>query len=318
MKLLITVDTEADQYESLDAPLTHQNLERLPAFHQLCRAHGFVPTLLCTHDVLVSDGFPRHVLSLATDGAEFGAHLHPWSTPPFEDPRVDGPSTRAYPSELTPELFRRKLATLTDAVVERAGVAPVSYRAGRWGFDRTQVPALCELGYRVDCSLTPRIDWGSTPGALRGGPDFRTAPLRPHRISGPGGAALLEVPMTILPTAPGWAPDGLQRALLARRRWRPARSLLARIGFRNLWLRPLPHYQVGDLLAVCRRALRMQLPALMLMIHSSDLLPGGSLKSPGEREVAELLEKVERVLASLHEAGAQGSTLADFAAEFAP
>ena len=85
MQLMLTVDTEADNQWNVTAPLTTANLERIPRFQQLCDEFGFPPTYLCTYEVTTSDAF-RTTLALFRSGgrAEIGAHLHPWSTPPFD------------------------------------------------------------------------------------------------------------------------------------------------------------------------------------------------------------------------------------------
>src|SRR6202040_825228 len=74
----------------------------------------------------------------------------------------------------------------------------------RLGFDGRYAAMLLEQGYRVDCSVTPGIDWSTTPGAPGGGggPDYRGFPDRPYFLSPvdiatPARRGLLEVPVTI-------------------------------------------------------------------------------------------------------------------------
>ena len=69
---------------------------------------------------------------------EVGAHLHPWTTPPFaEQPGLrQNDNVHAFPCELDPELLLAKLETLTAQVAEAAGARPTSFRAGRFGHER--------------------------------------------------------------------------------------------------------------------------------------------------------------------------------------
>ena len=81
MKLVITVDAEADNQWDVEAPQTTANLAAMPRFQRLCDRFGFPPTYLCTHEIVTSPNFRGTIAAYASDGrAEVGAHLHPWST----------------------------------------------------------------------------------------------------------------------------------------------------------------------------------------------------------------------------------------------
>src|SRR5258708_4607193 len=112
MRLIITIDTEADNQWDAALPGSTDNIRFIPRFQQLCERFGFEPTYLCTYDVAASAAFDEILLPLhQSDRAEIGAHLHPWTNPPFSswDRSDSGP---AYPSELPPGLFARKLECL--------------------------------------------------------------------------------------------------------------------------------------------------------------------------------------------------------------
>ena len=110
----------------------------------------------------------------------------------------------AYPSELPPGIFARKLEALTALLTGKLGRAPRSYRAGRWGLSAAHIPVLLELGYIADCSVTPLVNW-IDPGARERGQDFSIAQVRPYLMAWgdparEGASGLLEVPVTILNT----------------------------------------------------------------------------------------------------------------------
>jgi peptidoglycan/xylan/chitin deacetylase (PgdA/CDA1 family) len=120
---------------------------------------------------------------------EIGTHLHPWVSPPFDEPVNN---RNSYPGNLPAALERAKLATLTDAIEQRFGKRPTVYRAGRYGYGPNTAAILAELGYQIDTSVVPRTDFGPEEGA-----DFSACGFDPYWIDREGG--LLEVPLTV-----GW------------------------------------------------------------------------------------------------------------------
>ena len=320
MQLIITVDAEADNQWDVAAPQTTANLAAVPRFQRLCDQFGFPPTYLCTHEVVTSPDFGT-IAAYASDGqAEVGAHLHPWSTPPF-DATWDGAGARPYPSELPAELVARKLATLTSVIAERAGARPASYRAGRWGLSAAQIGLLVTFGYRVDCSVTPGVSWQGDIGLRAGGPDFADAPAAPYIVSSDdpgrsGDSGLLEVPVTILHTS-----RLMRRSRVLRRSYRRhRRSLPWRAADRFFhvapqWLRPYPHMTAERLIAVADTARRLGRPVLEMTFHSSELLPGGSPYNPTPASVDRLFDRLARLFQHLASRGVGGVTLTDFAQE---
>jgi hypothetical protein len=319
MQVVVTVDTEADDQWRAGGELRHRNLSCLPRFAALCRSYGIKPTYLCTHDVVTSAAFEEVVCPQSDAGqAEIGAHLHPWSNPPYWRPEIDGPDRRAYPSELPDDVFRQKLALLSEAIEKRSGRPPVSYRAGRWGLAASHVPILRELGFAVDSSVTPLVDWRPTPGAQRGGPDFTHAPIHPYHLGASDGGALLEVPMTIVMRSALLRPRPVRRCVLGHARVAHVLHHRLRVDTRPLWLRPFPDTTLEQLRDVCRAARRMKLPLVNLMLHSSELLPGGSQFHPTEASVEALYQKLEGLFGFFRQRGWSSATLCSFAEHYTP
>ena len=322
MQLIITVDTEADNQWAVEAPQTTNNLDVMPRFQRLCDQFRFPPTYLCTHEVVTSPSFRGTIAAYASDGrAEVGAHLHPWSTPPF-DAVWDGiGAARPYPSELPPDLVARKLDTLTSVITDRVGVRPASYRVGRWGLSAVQIGLLVTFGYRVDCSVTPGMSWQGDVGLREGGPDFSDAPAAPYVLSSddparPGDSGLLEVPVTILHTS-----RLMHRSRVLRQSYRQhRRSLPWRAADRFFrvapqWLRPYPHMTAERLIAVADTAHRLGRPVLEMMFHSSELLPGGSPYNLTPASVDRLFDRLARLFEHLASRGVGGVMLTGFARE---
>jgi hypothetical protein len=299
MDVIVTIDAEADNQWVYNEVVTTQNLNYVPRFQRLCERYGLRPTYLCAFEVVESSHFESVLRPYQERGAaEIGAHLHPWTNPPFGPAvraGIDKDAYPAYPSELTLEDFSAKLTVLTDRIAVRAGRAPTSYRAGRWGFTAAHVPVLVGLGYTVDCSVTPLVSWADEAGRREGGPDFRAAPLVPYfldptDVCRAGPSTLLEIPVTIvLPSA------------------------AMRQSADPQWFRPYPKMSAEQLLEVYRVASAQKLPALEMMLHSCELMPGGSPYNPTEASIEQLYAKLERVFAQLARDGCHGATLSAFA-----
>jgi hypothetical protein len=318
MKLIITIDTEGDNQWDRSLPRSIENVRFIPRFQDLCERYGFAPTYLCTYDVAAAQHFDEVLLPLSkTARAEIGAHLHPWTSPPFSPWDKRG-TTPAYPSELPPGLFARKLECLTELLAVKLGHSPTSYRAGRWGLSAAHIPVLLRLGYIVDCSVTPLMTWVD-PGARERGQDFSAAPAQPYFIAWGdparrGTSRLLEVPVTILYVNGMMRRSRVLRAAYGRYRKTPFARLLNRVfTVAPQWFRPFPDMTVDRLRAVHHAASHLALPAIEMMFHSSELMPGGSPHNPTKDAVEYLYERLDTLLAYLSAEGVQGTTLSGFA-----
>jgi len=206
MYFIVTVDTEADNQWARKENISLENLKSLPRFQRLAEEYSFRPTYLITYEVAENLEAMRLLSDWQNSGqAEIGAHLHPWTNPPYEKDIAWERQVHRFPSELSDKELESKLGALTEKITKNLGQAPVSYRAGRWGFDTRQVRMLEKLGYLADCSITPLVSWAATKGdpTGSGGPDFRAAPISPYYLDyesviHSGGSKILEVPLTVL------------------------------------------------------------------------------------------------------------------------
>ena len=303
MRIVVTVDTEADGQWEHGRPLSTANVASWPDFQELCERHDVRPTYLITSEIAQDPSAVSFLRPRAAAGElEVGAHLHPWTTPPFgEQPGLrENDDVHAFPCQLSPALLRSKLETLTDQVAETAGARPTSFRAGRFGMDATGARLLARLGYVVDSSVTPYVSWeghDGLPGA-GGGPDFRRHGARPFRVAGTGAPGLVELPVTIMPT---YALTRLSPWLLDHWRGRPGRLKGRGQRFlprpQPLWLRPRPEYVLGDLQALLARAERDRMSCAVFMFHSSELLAGASPYRSSQADIDELLTLLDDLFA---------------------
>jgi hypothetical protein len=303
VRIVVTVDTEADGQWDHGRPLATANVAAWPPFQELCRRHDVRPTYLITSEIAEDREAAAFLRPLAAAGEiEVGAHLHPWTTPPY----AEAPGLRhndrvhAFPCHLEPDLLLAKLETLTAQVARVAGDLPTSYRAGRFGLDAVGAYILAGLGYEVDSSVTPFVTWAARAGCpgRGGGPDFRRHDAYPFRVVGTAAPGLVEVPVTIMPTY-----AITRRMPWLREHWHARRPHLGRRPLRffprpqPLWLRPWPDYLLGDLQALVVQAERAHLPCAVFMFHSSELLAGASPYRPTQEDVDVLLRLLDGLFA---------------------
>jgi len=312
---IVTVDTEGDNLWEKPRAITTRNAAYLPRFQQLCEKFRFKPVYLTNHEMAMSDVFVDFARDVVSRGAgEVGMHLHAWNSPPLEALTADDFHHQPYLVEYPERVMRDKIRAVTDLLEDRVGRKMVSHRAGRWAFDARYAGMLLDEGYLVDCSVTPGVDWRANPGAPggKGGSDYSAFDPSPHFLGGRDAApapakALLEVPMTVIPgRLYRWSPWLYRIPGL--------RSAAGRISPAHRWLCPVPLLEkrnVEAMLGLARHARRARPTHLQFMLHSCDLMPGGSPSSSSEQDVERLYACLE-VLFEEISTWCRGMTLAEF------
>ena len=164
---LITIDTEGDNVWSKPRIITTRNAAFLPRFQTLCERYGLTPTWLVDYDMARDPVFAEFGRDVIARGAgEIGMHLHAWRTPPGHPLTSTDHEFMPFLIEYPESVLRAKVDFLTDLLETTFGVKIVSHRAGRWAFNDTYARALARRGFRVDCSVTPGVDWSDTLGDL--------------------------------------------------------------------------------------------------------------------------------------------------------
>ncbi|OLE30935.1 MAG: hypothetical protein AUG43_01915 [Actinobacteria bacterium 13_1_20CM_3_68_10] len=302
--LIVSVDTEEDNWQPCRDGVTIDNIRELPRLDVLFQRLGVRATYFTTYQVAVRDWAAATLRQLRAGGAEIGAHLHPWNTPPLDESFLPRNSML---KNLPPSLQFAKLERLTATLREAIGTPPLAFRAGRYGLGRETVPALIRCGYQVDSSVTPFVSWE----AFDDGPTFVGAPLEMYRLGGGGdvrapepGGALIELPMSI-----GYSrlPFGVWGRIYRMLTARPLHALhllgiASRLGLiTRILLSPETH-SVADMLTLSRRLIESGCRHLHLFFHSPSLRPGLSpfvADAPGVerfyRTIASYVENLSRL-----------------------
>jgi hypothetical protein len=320
MKFVLTIDTEADNQWDHGCELSLKNIHFIPRLQELCNKYGIRPTYLVTSEVC-DDSFAKEIFKeyLVNNIAEVGAHLHSWSSPPFldEEGYRYNDKNHAFATELPFGMLCEKIKGLTDQIENSFGVRPISFRSGRYGFDERVAQVLAENYYLVDSSVTPYVSWSKhfgIPGA-KGGPDFMGIGPTPYKYI-LGDNSLVEIPITILPTK---FPLNKSK-YLAELYFRNVNSnlplkLLRKIYFKNqpLWLRPYNWMNIGLFESLIKESQVLKLPCLVMMFHSSELMPGSSRNFSDNIEIENLYDLLEKFFKLLLDMNILSATLSETA-----
>ncbi len=315
--LVVTIDVEEDDWSDYRAEgATVENLKKIPELQNLFDELGVKPTYLITYPV-ATDPWGVELLSayLSEGKCEIGMHCHPWNTPPFEEPLNKRNSMLCH---LPEPLQYRKLKTLHETICSNLGVVPSSFRAGRWGFSEGVARSIRRLGYRIDTSVSPFVNWN-----VYGGPDFTDFKFAPYRFEPDDiteeveDGALLQVPATV-----GFLQSNFQRArrLMAISEARLSKALhlkgiLWRLELLNkVWLSP----ELSDSGEMIRLGELMgrKSSCLNMSFHSSSLLAGLTPFVSSKSEESAFLLKIRKFLEFATDAGIEPMTLTRFESVF--
>ena len=306
IKVFITIDTEEDtwsNYSSVSNPV--DNISRLPVLQNILDRYGAMPTYLVNYPVADSHHAVQTLRKILDKGrCEIGTHCHPWNTPPFEEEINQYNSMMC---NLPDELIDKKMEVLHAAISNRFQAVPKCFRAGRWGIGRGVARSIEKLGYRVDSSVSPFMDWTDA-----GGPDFRKASPHTYRfepdnllLEQPEGP-LLEVPPTIGFFQKNFRLCHALRTILSK----PPICKLHLIGIMERlkllnfrWLSP-ELSSGNDMIRLSKNFVRKGYRFLNMSFHSTSLLPGKSPFVNSKQRLEVFLNDIEIFLQYAAEQGA--------------
>ena len=297
---IITVDTEGDNlWKPVIKPngmrsISVKNAGCIERFQRLCEKHRFIPTYLVNYEMVGAEPFAGQAKEWVKDGkCEIGMHMHAWNTPPIIEFRYKRGSNNPYACEYSRQVLWEKLKIMTNLLREQFEVKPMSHRGGRWYIDAWYVHALRKLGYIVDCSVTPGVSWEDCIGYECYGVDYKKYPHKTYYMDKKylfkeGNSGMLELPPTIMNASLKNKVKAVIEAPLSYRK----------IVSQKIWLRPNGN-NLEDMLDIVKRYEKSSCDYLEFMIHSSELMPGGSptfrSKESIERMYAHLEIVFERI-----------------------
>lgn len=292
--LCVTIDCECDKGPGwrTQKPLAFRGVadgigQRL---QPLFARHRAKPTYLLSPEVMRDEA---SVALLRGLDADLGAHLHgELAEPGAFVPDVTVAMQRDYPRDVE----AAKLASLTELFRAAFGRAPACFRAGRFGLGESSLELLASLGYRVDSSVTPFMDWSDkAPGLSYVGAPTQPYHPDPRAPAKRGASPLLEVPVTIRPGLANRVP------IVGKRidpRWlRPTRGTA----------RALVDLAKDEIAASAGE----RTVILNCMFHNVEVVPGLSPYADDERDARAILDRLDALLAFANREGVAVIGLSD-------
>lgn len=292
---IITIDVEGDnvwkytpEKEKLLLPET-KNAEYIERFQILCNKYGFKPTYLVDYEMAKSKvfvDFGREVLK--HHEAEIGMHMHAFSTPPFYDLKNMSGRGLAFAGEYPQRVLYNKMEYMTKLLEDTFQIPITSHRGGRWYLDNRVLAILERLGYWVDCSVTPGIDWSGTKGQTKEGrgSNYKKYINKPYRIRN---SSMWELPVTI--------EDKIELS---------DESLFKKS---KIWMRPKGN-NLEDMLWIVKK--RRMCDYIEFMLHSSEFMQGENPTFRTERDIDNLFVHIEKVFSELKCCGYVGITCSEY------
>ena len=296
---IITVDTEGDNLWNWDgkSEIKTENSLYIPRFQELCEKYGFLPVYLTNYEMALDDRWVEYSSQKAKEGkCEIGMHIHAWNTPPIYD--LESKYTGLpYATEYPIDIIREKIRTLKTLLEERYDAEIKSHRSGRWALSEEYLKALYESGITIDCSVTPQISLKRMPGrTVKFGNDYSKYTKNPNYIY----EDMIEIPMST--------------RLVHRFTQGSWKHRIKNLVFgEDMWLRPI-RKGFSDMMYLTRRIeSESDTEYLEFMIHSSELMPGGSGYFKEEKDVERLFSDMEKYFEHISKSGYIGVTLSQYA-----
>ncbi|GGG60097.1 polysaccharide deacetylase family protein [Bizionia arctica] len=240
--LAITIDTECDKGAKwkVKQPLTFENIYHgvVNNLQPIFDKHQIKATYLLSPEIMMDEKSVK-VFKNLEDRVELSTHLHAEFIEPQSN--FNCTNTSLYQSDFNADIERAKLENLTDLFKKTFGYQPLTFRAGRFGISKDSLQILQDLGYVVDSSVTPDMQWrNQVSGNVA---NFFGAPYQPYYPSikdfrKKGTMDILQVPVTLINPKLSRLPLWLKRGIKLNK---PYQHIMFNYGTnftKPTWLRP--------------------------------------------------------------------------------
>ena len=190
-RLLVVIDTEEEFNWSRDfsrGNTSVQAMQWIGRAQAIFDEYGIIPVYVIDFPVASQPNGYTPLTKIHAEGrCIIGSHLHPWVNPPFEEKVT---RANSFAGNLPMTLEKTKLLVLTECIEEHFGRRPTIYKAGRYGVGPNTTGILEELGYEIDLSVCPHMNYSAEYG-----PDYSGNTSWPFWFG--KDKQLLEIPLTV-------------------------------------------------------------------------------------------------------------------------
>lgn len=290
ISFLVSIDVEEDMPDwKAEDDVSVRNISAIPRLQKLFDQYGIKPTYLLSYPFAEDEECVSVFSSIFKDNrCEIGSHLHPWTTPPVNQVEKD---QLILPSALEKNILETKLINLTNCIKDSFGFSPLSYRAGRFGFDLKSAMILKNLGYKVDTSVTPLHSW-----KCYNGPSFLYDRVEPHTLmekyKNDALESFLEIPVSIALTRE----LGMFKCIyLNLPHFTKIRGLLGN-KYLNIvdliWLYPVL-YTHQEMIKLSEALVKRKVNVLNMFLHSNELKAGESVYHKTEKDIDNYFDRMK-------------------------
>lgn len=286
-QLMVVIDTEEEFDWRQPVKREHTSvahMEVLERVQSIFNEYNLVPCYVVDYPIVTQDVGCRLLKDYHRAGqCEIGAHLHPWVTPPFTEELC---AKNTYPGNLPFDIQYQKLQVLKAAIDQCFGQNTRVYKAGRYGFGAQTEQLLLELGFDIDVSVCPPVDY-----RLDGGPDYRRYTDKPFWSAG---RKLLEIPVT--GGFVGWAGTrslGIYDLCQQFKRLK-APAIASRLGLVDRLLLSPEGFTTHEHKRLTKSLLARGSRVFTWSFHSSSIVPGHTVYVQNQQQLQEFLDRFRR------------------------
>ena len=287
--LLVVIDTEEDFDWTKDfdrGNISVKSMASIGRAQTIFDKFQIHPVYVVDYPVVTQEAGYQELRKIYGSGrCEIGLHLHPWVTPPFDETLN---RKNSFAGNLSAELEKSKIQTTSREIEAVFGHKPRIYKAGRYGVGPNTALILAELGFEVDLSVCPLMDFSS-----EGGPDFTENRPLPYWFGTTH--PLLELPLTndftgLLRNSGRKLHSFLTAPVLNRLR---AVGIAARLKILNRVCLSPEGYDVSEMIALTRTLFKAGVRIFTFNFHSPSLVAGNTPYVRDSNELTAFLYKFE-------------------------
>lgn len=286
-QLIIVIDTEEEfdwslPVERCNTSVVH--MEWIDRCQDIFNEYQIKPCYVIDYPIASQEIGCRLLKSYHQQGqCEIGAHLHPWVNPPFTEALIP---RHTYPGNLPDPLEYEKLKNLKALIDREFSQNTTIYKAGRYGFGPRTEHILQQLGFTIDVSVCPPVDYRAD-----GGPDYRTYSDRPFWF---GEQKLLEIPVTggFVGSAGRFSPTIYQWAQQFKAAKLP--GILSRLGIVDRLMLSPEGFSSKEHLKLTRYLYQQGSRIFTWSFHSPSMLPGHTVYVRSDAQLQQFLGEFRR------------------------
>lgn len=313
MKLIVTIDTEEDNWGGYDSDdFTLENIQRIGNLQRIFDQYKISPTYLITYPVATDPKSVELLKKIHGDGkCEIGAHCHPWNTPPVKETLNNHNSMLL---NLPMNLQFEKINSLNQVIEKNFGFFPRCFRAGRWGFNNLTADCLAQSNIKFDTSILAFQDWRDYEG-----PDYSNISPREFKMVGKSSyKESHEYSITEVPASAGFSISSFRFCnkmfqLLEYRIFKTfhIKGILSIFNIvKKMWLSP-ETTSIADMIILTNAMIRRKYRYLNLFFHTTALKAGLSPFVKTSSDETLFLKKLEKYFLYLRKMEIQSITLSE-------